>query len=363
MALKFNPLFTITSEIAQNLLVIEQAKTSMAHLPLSVHLLARLQETARLTATHYSTQIEGNLLTQEQVAAVVEHDEHFKGRERDEHEVKGYYAALDTVEKMAKTSKPITEKDIMLLHALVMAAGSTRVTPTPYRDGQNVIRSARSRRIVYMPPEAGDVPSLMKTFVSWIASAKIPSPLVAALAHYQFVTIHPYYDGNGRTARLLTTLILHKGGYDLKGIYSLEEYYARDLPGYYTALTIGPSHNYYEGRAEADLTDWIAYFIHGMALSCTTVIHRAQQLAGKTEADHEQSIRSLNTKQRKILTLFRHHTTISAAQIAKALRIKSRTATQLCTKLMHEGFLVATTDARRGRRYMLTKKYQALVKK
>ena len=55
------------------------------------------------------------------------------------------------------------------------------------------------------------------------------SPVVVALAHYQFATIHPYFDGNGRTARLLTTLILHRSGYGLNGIYSLEEYYAQNL--------------------------------------------------------------------------------------------------------------------------------------
>src|SRR2546423_10694502 len=78
---------------------------------------------------------------------------------------------------------------------------------------------------------------------------------------------HPYYDGNGRTARLLTTLILHRGGYDLKGLYALEEYYGRNLKDYYQALTVGASHNYYMGRAAADITQWVAYFIQGMAAS------------------------------------------------------------------------------------------------
>ena len=60
--------------------------------------------------------------------------------------------------------------------------------------------------------------------------------IIAAIAHYQFATIHPYFDGNGRTARLLTNLVLHKSGYGLKGIYSLEEYYATNLQADYDAL-------------------------------------------------------------------------------------------------------------------------------
>ena len=70
----------------------------------------------------------------------------------------------------------------------------------------------------------------MQSMVEWINEySTLPCPLIAGIAHYQFATIHPYYDGNGRTARLLTTLILHLGGYDLKGLYSLEEYYAQKL--------------------------------------------------------------------------------------------------------------------------------------
>jgi Fic family protein len=72
-----------------------------------------------------------------------------------------------------------------------------------------------------MPPEASDVPYLMRSLVAWIKESKeLPCPILAGIAHYQFATIHSYYDGNGRTSRLLTTLLLHMGGYDLKGLYS-----------------------------------------------------------------------------------------------------------------------------------------------
>ena len=73
----------------------------------------------------------------------------------------------------------------------------------------------------------------MRSLVEWtnaeLTDGELPAPIVAALAHYQFATIHPYLDGNGRTARLLATLILRKAGYGLKGIYSLDEHYAKSL--------------------------------------------------------------------------------------------------------------------------------------
>jgi len=275
----------------------EAVKQEISTLPITARVLAHLRETARLFSTHYSTAIEGNRLTQEQVAKVIGGKQHFPGRERDEAEVKGYYAALDDVERRAKKREEISEATVRRLHALVMGGGRTRVKATPYRDGQNVIRDARSQAIVYMPPEAKDVRRLMAELVAWINQEDgLPAPIKAGIAHYQFATIHPYYDGNGRTARLLTTLILHLGSYDLKGLYALEEYYARDLKAYYEALTVGPSHNYYMGRADADITQWVAYFIHGMATSFETVRNRALGESEKGRKDQSKLLRNLDAR-------------------------------------------------------------------
>jgi Fic family protein len=210
---------------------IEADRQAVSDLPIDVTVLAGLRETARLVSTHYSTQIEGNRLTQAQVKAAVA-GARFPGKERDELEVRHHYRALEEMERLAAAGRPLTEGQLRRLHGLVMTGQSK---PTPYRDGQNVIRNSRTREIVYMPPEAKAVPGLMSDLVKWINQqldeGDLPVPVIAALAHYQFATIHPYYDGNGRTARLLANLILHKAGYGLKGIYSLDEYYARNLAG------------------------------------------------------------------------------------------------------------------------------------
>jgi len=214
-AMPFDPKFTITPRIATLLMRIESARQAVDDLPITSSVLSSLRETARLFTTHYSTRIEGNRLTQEQVSRVIENNQHFPGRERDEKEVLGYYAALEKVEQLAAAGVAVSEADIQMLHALVMAEGRKRIKPTAYRDGQNVIRDSASRKIVYLPPEANDVPRLMKALVAWLRASErreLPCPLRAGIAHYQFATIHPYYDGNGRTARLLTTLVLHLGG-------------------------------------------------------------------------------------------------------------------------------------------------------
>jgi Fic family protein len=357
----FEPIYEITPAIAQILIRIEATKEKVAHLPLTPNVLINLRESARLRSTHFSTKIEGNRLTQEQVISVITKHKNIPGRERDEKEVKGYYIALSELEKWVARDIPITEHQIQLLHALVMADGKTMVKPTPYRDGQNVIYEGGTRRIVYLPPEAQDVPKLMKDLITWIKqSNNIPAPIVAAIAHYQFATIHPYYDGNGRTARLLMSWILHKGGYGLKGLYSLEEYYAHNLGLYYDAISVGPSHNYYEGRAQTPITHWIAYACEGIAISCEKVITHMQAAQKKGESGATMLLRTLDPKQRKALELFKFHDIITAQQIGELFGFKPRTSSALCAQWIKDGFLEIVNASKKGRSYRLGKNYRAL---
>lgn len=362
MPIKFEPYYSISPKTMNGLIRIEAAKQKILHLPLTPTVLSSLRETARLYTTHYSTMIEGNRLNPGQVEVILKHQGHFPGRERDEHEVKGYYAALTQVEKWAAQGATITEKMIQTLHALVLANGKVNAKPTAYRDGQNVIRDGRTKAIVYMPPEAKDVKILMSGMIEWINKNKeLPSPIIAGIAHYQFATIHPYYDGNGRTARLLTTLILHLGGYDLKGLYSLEEYYARNLGAYYEAISIGESHNYYMGRALADITKWVEYFVEGMAISFETVLKHMNEAQTQGSTDQSALIRKLDPKQRKALGLFQEFETITSRQIGDLFGFKARTSAALCASWIESGFLVMVDASNKGRKYRLSAEYQTLL--
>jgi Fic family protein len=357
----FEPTYVITPAITKALMEVEASRQAVIELPINVEVLASLRETARLAATHYSTQIEGNRLTRAQVEEALA-GAHFPGRERDEAEVRNYYRGLEHVEALAGDRGEITEDDLRRIHGLVIRG---RATPSPYRDGQNVIRDSASGGIVYLPPEAHDVPGLMAELVVWInreqASSELPVPIVAATAHYQYATIHPYYDGNGRTARLLTTLILHRSGYGLKGIYSLEEHYVRDLAGYYAALAVGPSHNYYLGRAAADITGFVDYFCRSMADAFSAVRAQAARAVERDARDASPLLRQLDPRQRRLLEFYRDRGVATAADIAAHLGLSRRTVADLARRWVSEGFLDIHDQSRRGRSYRLGPAYEQLI--
>lgn len=359
---EFSPKYRIANKLAASLLRLEGAKERINTLPITPTVLASLRQTAKLFSTHYSTSIEGNRLSEKDVEKVIAKNQHFPGRERDEKEVKGYYRALAEVEELAKQSQPITEKQIQTIHGFVMGSGKKKASPTSYRGGQNVIKDSRSGRIVYMPPEAKDVPALMSGLVAWLnqTAEEIPCPIRAALAHYQFATIHPYYDGNGRTARLLTNLILHLGGYGLKGIYSLEEYYARDLHAYYDVIAVGPSHNYYLGRAKADVTAWLEYFVDGMADAFSKVEEKAKEAQNRWETDKSPALRNLDPRQRKALTLFSRQKVITSNDLAALFIFAPRTARLLLQKWTRQGFLVVADPSKKARKYKLSSEFEKL---
>lgn len=358
----FTPKFQITPALTKRLMDIEASRQAVSALPITVQVLTSLRESARLISTHYSTQIEGNRLTQEQVQDVLKGGT-FPNRERDEQEVKNYYLALDYLDSLIQSaSGSIEEVNIQILHGLVMD-GKER--PTPYRDGQNVIRNAGSNAIVYMPPEAKDVSVLMNELIDWLENetrtATLPIPIIAAIAHYQYATIHPYYDGNGRTARLLTNLVLHKSGYGLKGIYSLEEYYALDLQSYYQALTVGDSHNYYFGREDADITVWIEYFCAGMADAFASIRQKASDTAHNVKTDHAPLLRELDARQKQILSLFEKSRYVTTREIAELLQIHPRTALNQCKKWVENGFIIQHGDSNKSRKYELADKWLELL--
>ena len=373
----WQPRYTLTPVVARSLMEIEAARAVVEHTPLPPAVEAELRHRARVRSTHYSTRIEGNRLTLVEAERVIEGKAaEIRGRERDVAEVRNYWNALLRVEEWAAKKAPLTEDLIRRLHALIVKG--TRARPTPYRDGQNVIRDSASGAIIYLPPEAKDVPALMAALVAWVHRAEkegLPAPLIAALVHYQFVTIHPYYDGNGRTARLLATFILHRGGYGLHGFFSLEEHHARDLAAYYNSLAVHPHHNYYEGRADADpvraaspgppgrdgLTPWMEYFMRTLAQVFGAAREEALRLVKEGVPAEPEALRRLDPRARVVLALFAKAERITTAEAAEALGLSTRMTRTLLQQWVADGWLVVTNPSNRARAFALSATYRRYI--
>jgi Fic family protein len=360
---QWTPIYSITSSIATALMQIEAAKIEITHLRFTPAIEAELRHKARVRSTHFSTRIEGNRLTLKEAQDLIEKRKtHFHGRERDVNEVRNYWDAILKIEEWASQKMALTEDLIKRIHAIVERGH--RAKPTRYRDGQNVIRDSGSGGIVYLPPEAKDVQELMAQMVKWIKLAEknnIPVPIIASLLHYQFVTIHPYYDGNGRTARLLVTFILQRDGYGLNGFFSMEEHHAQDLKTYYDSLSVHDHHNYYHGRAHADLTSWVDYFVTSLAIVFNQVKKEAMDYAKNSTPAESKELMSLDRRAKVVLALFSVQENITSKDVARALGLSDRMVRLLVKKWVEEGWLVISNVSNRARAYKLSVKYRQFI--
>lgn len=178
--------------------------------PLPDALVCNLDDWFRVELTYTSNAIEGNTLTRKETALVVEKGLTVGGKTLTEHlEATNHAKALDWVsEQITRSLEQITEKDILKIHEMILK-GVDDYNAGHYRSVQACISGS-----VVILPNAKKVPDLMKDFVKWIKDNKDIHPVeLASEIHYRLVTIHPFVDGNGRTARLLMNMVLMMLGY------------------------------------------------------------------------------------------------------------------------------------------------------
>ncbi len=222
--------------ISEGKAVIERAKLLPKHE-------LRLRRQALIRMTHNSTAIEGNILNILQVEALLANKK-IDAPARDIFEVKNYLKALKYIEQVVEKKETITEKVILKIHKLVTADTLPKEQSGCYRKALvHVVkrRPGMPDEIVYTGPAAEKVPELISNLVKWIreSSKKEIHPIIAAgIVHQEIAAIHPFSDGNGRTARALATLILYERGYDFRHLFALEDYYNTNRPNYYKATCL-----------------------------------------------------------------------------------------------------------------------------
>jgi len=254
----FNPVYTITNKILTNIAKIEAAEEVIRHAPLLPLWEKKFKEEAIVRAVYHGTHIEGNALAKDDAKNILEGKEVI-GRPRDIQEIINYRKVIEFIDEEAKKKiDKITELLIKKLHRII----TNKILTTgqgEYRTKQVIIRNSATGEVTFRPPPAIEVPFLMREFVYWLNKDNLDiHPVIkAGIAHHELVRIHPFLDGNGRVARVLATLILLLGGYDIRRFFSLEEYYDKDAASYYQNL---------QKASSGDLTSWLEYFTYGASV-------------------------------------------------------------------------------------------------
>jgi len=317
----FSPNFTITPKINKALVEIERVRGFLDAVKFKDDWIADMQREALILETHHSTHIEGTALSLEQAQGILE-GKKLKGIDRDdERELLNYKKAMDFISQYLGKDDPITEGIIRELHKVtVKGVRGEKADPGNYRKIQNYVVNSRTREIIYTPPTPLEVPHLMREFADWLNKGEDLSPvLIAGIAQFQFVHIHPFIDGNGRTARLLSTLILYKTGYDFKRLFTISKYYDKDRPAYYQAIQSVRNN-------DMDMTGWLEYFVTGLRSQMAEIQQKGEQLIKQDAALQKIKKAGLNARQGKAIKYLLRNGTISVNEYQSVASCIRRTA-------------------------------------
>ena len=344
----FKPKFTITNKINNALLEIERARGFLEAAELKEEWIKEMQSRALILESHHSTHIEGTQLTLEQSERILTGKPAGEVRPDDRQELLNYREAMDFVSKYLNEKSEITEELIREIHrTLVKEVRGGTLEPGGYRKVQNYVVNSLTGEVIYTPPPPEKVPALMKELVEWLNSEKDIHPvLVAGIAQYKFVEIHPFLDGNGRTARVLCTLLLYKNGYDFKRLFSLSEFYDKDRRRYYEAIRSVKEN-------DMDLTRWLEYFVEGLKTQMLEVKAKGE-LAIKKEVVLEKAEKlDLNERQLKAVRYVIERGKISISAFKSLVpEVSEKTLYRDLQDLVGRGLLKEVGE-KKGRIYVL----------
>ena len=347
---------TLSNEILKYITEIDNNRYNVSSVKLSRSVANKLRKNSKKKSSYASNKIEGNPLSEKQVDEVIECDErkHFL---KPEQEVRNYFLALNYLDEMANKKEPFSKKLILDVQKLVEKGASKEkiglrgVMPPGVLFA---VYDSKTGNPDYIPPEYCDIPELLDELVEYVNNTDDHPLIIAAVVHYQLVTIHPFEDGNGRTARLLSGYIMDLNGYGFNGIGSLEEYFAYDIDEYYDSIQMGLPALYYSGRNNPPHPEiWINYFLRMVQLYSSKVCDL--QLSSN-EKDIEGSISYLKDKEKELLLLLieKYKREFTPIEVSKELNVTNKTVINRLAVLSKNGFVVPILVNQRIRYYELS---------
>jgi len=347
---------TLSNEILKYITEIEKNRFQVSSVKLSKSIANKLRKNSKKKSSYASNKIEGNPLSEKQVDEVIDNDErkHFM---KPEQEVRNYFLALNFLEKKIKKKEEFSKQLILDVQKLVEkgAAKEKIGLRGPMPPGVLfAVYDSQTGRPDYIPPEYCDIPKLLDELVEYVNTTDDHPLIVAAIVHYQLVTIHPFEDGNGRTARLLSGYIMDLNGYGFNGIGSLEEYFAYDIDEYYESIQMGLPALYYSGRDNPPHPEiWIHYFLRMVQLYSGKICELSE---ASQEKDVEGSLSYLKAREKELLLLVikEYKWEFTPIELSKKTGVTSRTIINRLATLVKNGFVEPIVVKERIRSYQLS---------
>ncbi len=347
---------TLTNEILKKISAIDENRFSLRTIELPQLIQNRLRKNSKKKSSYASNKIEGNPLTEAQANEAMESDSH-KHFLKPEQEMRNYFLALNLLEEKLKNKIPFSKELLLEVQAMVEKGASKEKIGLRGEMPPGVlfaVYDSETGAPEYIPPEYTDIPLLIDELTQYVNTTDDHPLIVAAVVHYQLVTIHPFEDGNGRTARLMSGYILDLNGYGFNGIGSLEEYFAYDPDEYYSSLQMGLPALYYSGRDNPPHPEiWINYFLRMMELYSKKVCEIS--ISGVTD-ELDSALSHLNSKEKEFLLFLLQKRLLEFAPIdlSKQLNVTNKTVINRCAKLAANGFLIPNIVKERVRSYSLS---------
>lgn len=201
---------TLTNDILKKISSIDENRFSLSTIELPVITKNKLRKNSKKKSSYASNKIEGNPLTEQQADEAIERDEH-KHFLKPEQEIRNYFLALNLLEDKLKRKEAFSKEMILEVQAMVEKGASKEKIGLrgPMPPGVLfAVYDAETGAPDYIPPEYIDIPGLLDELVEYVNTTDDHPLIIAGVVHYQLVTIHPFEDGNGRTARLMSGYIL-----------------------------------------------------------------------------------------------------------------------------------------------------------
>ena len=258
----FQPIYTISAKLLKNIKRITTLVHDLNHKKFPKIVLMDLVKKAHEISAHASTSIEGNPLPLTDVRTLIKnHPKHIRDSER---EVLNYNNALVWLESLSRKNATFDVSLVRNIHKIITEELLSPSRCGKLRQEEVFVNDPMKRETVYWSPGHTDVKILMNHLFSYINKNKneVDPLILAGIFHKQFVIIHPFMDGNGRTVRLATNVLLSEMGLDTFNLFSFENYYNQNVSKYFEK--VGVLGNYYDIHPHIDFTSWLEYFTDGI---------------------------------------------------------------------------------------------------